>query len=290
MIRTVYVDLLFLINFSMDFLCFFLVSGLFMRRVAIGRTVAASLLGGIYAVSSLFLPFRGMLLLLCDFCACAVMCLVVHMRKGIRFREMLTEILVYAGISMALGGVMTALYSMLNEAGIPEALAGNGDGISTWLFLLLAAIGGGATMLGSRMFRRGTSTKRYDVTVRLCGREQTFRALVDTGNYLADPISGCPAAVIDRTAARGLLPKDFRAEDSAADCMASLPEEYRARARLLPIRTVTGEGMVLAFRVDRLCVTPVGERENGEERALLLAIAPLEREDSEMLLPPGRYA
>ena len=56
MTQTVYVDLYFLINFSMDFLCFFLTSKLLSAKLSFGRTLVASTLGGIYANLALFLP------------------------------------------------------------------------------------------------------------------------------------------------------------------------------------------------------------------------------------------
>ena len=45
--QTVYVDLYFLINFSMDFLCFFLTAKLLDRRLGIGRGLIGAALGGL---------------------------------------------------------------------------------------------------------------------------------------------------------------------------------------------------------------------------------------------------
>lgn len=288
MIRTVYADLLFLINFSMDFLCFFLVSRLLSRPIALGRTVLASAFGGVYAVLTLFLPFRGGLLLLSDVLACAGMCLVREARRGLSLRDIGREILVYTGISMALGGIMTATYTALTELGIPDALPNETDGISAWLFLLLAAVGGGATLLGSRWLKRRTSSDRFLVTVTVGKRTVTLRALVDTGNSLADPISGTPAAAIDRTAVCSLLPELRNVpSDRATDLLAALSEENRTRARLLPVRTVTGNGMLLAFRPDRCTVAAADAPAQTSERVFLFAVAPIDAEDAEILLPEG---
>lgn len=294
MVRTVYADLLFLINFSMDFLCFFLVSRLFSRPLSLPRTLFASLIGGFYAVLSLFLPFRGFLLLVCDTCACAVMCLLAEMKRGISFSRMATEILTYTGISMALGGVMTAVYSVLNEAGISKLLKNDSDGISAWIFLLLAVIGGGATMLGSRFFRRRTAAQYFTVTVGLCGKERTFRAAVDTGNALADPATGTPAAAVSISALKGFIPPEIcrAAAESPITCFSSLPEPYRVRARLLPVKTVTGEGMLLAFRTN-FCYIRALEKDaknsdaEGVERELLIALTAATPENADMLLPVG---
>ncbi|MBO5270446.1 MAG: sigma-E processing peptidase SpoIIGA [Clostridia bacterium] len=288
MVRTVYADLLFLINFSMDFLCFFLVSRLFSRPIPLLRTLLASVFGGIYAVCSLFFPFRGPLLLLCDVLACALMCLVKEGRRGMSLRTWARETLLYTGVSMALGGVMTAVYSVLNDSGIADALEGESDGISGWFFFLLAAIGAGATLLGTRYFHRQKAAKYVTATVTLCGRTGIYLAMVDTGNALVDPISGRKAAALDRTAAEALLPETVTAHlDDVGECLSALPAEYRARARLLPVKTVTGEGILLAFRPDSCTVSSRDgkEREDATPYDILIALAPVEAEGVEMLLP-----
>jgi len=290
MIRTVYVDILFLINFSMDFFCFYLVSVLLCRPFSPLRMVIASAVGGIYAVFSLFLPFSGILLLCCDAFACLLMCFMKEIGRPIRTMPLFREALIFTGVSMALGGVMTATYSMLNKMGIPEDLSKGSDGISAWIFLLLAVIGGGATLLGSRFFQRNASMKVYRVHVELCGREGEFLARIDTGNSVADPISGCPAAAIDPGAAEKLLPElqlvDFR---HPGDCISQLPEALRARVRLLPVVTVTGEGLLLAFRIDHFTVTESAMKKEGEECRVLLAVSPTALDGTDMLLPPSIF-
>ena len=289
MIRTVYADLLFLINFSMDFLCFFLVSRLFSRKLSLGRSLIASAFGGVYAVCSLFFPFRGVLLLAVDLLICVAMCFIAEARRGMKPTAFLREVVVYTGVSMALGGIMTALYSILNEMGIPESLEGEEEGISAWLFLLLAVVGGGATLLGSRFFRENVSRKRFRVAVTVCGETETYRAMIDTGNHLADPISGTPAAILDVNAAKKLFPSvDPALWDHPADCLAALPPGFRSRARFLAVKSVTGEGLLLALRPDVCRITPEESSDSiCEERDLLLAVAPLAGDEVELLLPPG---
>ncbi len=288
MVRTVYVDILFLINFSMDFLCFFLLSRLFSRPCRVIRAILASVIGGLYAVFSLFLPFKGLLLLLCDVGVCAVMCLVVLLSRNTPPTRIVTEILLYTGISMALGGVMTAVYSALNRIGISELLASDSDGISSWIFLLLAVIGGGATLLGSRFFKKDREKRYFSVSIWLCGRKTILRAVLDTGNALSDPITGTPAAVVSAEAMRTLLPLEIckKGERDPIGCFSALPAAYRSRARLLPVSTVTGGGMLLAFRTDLCRITPI-EGGEEEERVLLIALSTASPEDAEMLLPVG---
>ena len=292
MVRTVYVDLLFLINFSMDFLCFFLTARLFSRPFPILRVILASAVGGVYAVLSLFFSVRGFLLLLFDVGACVIMCLIVFFCRRISVSRLLSETILYTGISMALGGVMTAAYTILNEIGIRELLTEDSDGISSWIFLFLAAVGGVAALLGSKTLRRDHARKYYTVTVGLCGRERSFRAVIDTGNSLADPITGIGAAAVGVDALNGFLPQEICkcGTRDPISCFSALPKAYQRRARLLPVRTVTGEGTLLAFRVDFCHIAPIDSRSDmgeREERELLIAISDIRPEGAEMLLPVG---
>ena len=68
----VYADLLFLINFSMDFLCLYFTARFLRRRMRLALITSAAIIGGIYSVASLFLPFAKLEILLCDVAVCAL--------------------------------------------------------------------------------------------------------------------------------------------------------------------------------------------------------------------------
>ena len=286
---TVYADILFFVNFTMDFLCFYLLCTLFSRKMRILPVTMAAAIGALYGVVSVLISVDGLLLLLLDLLVCALMCRIALVGGGRpTLRRVATDTLVYMGISMMLGGVMTAVYRCWNEMGIAALLPEDTEsGLSPWVFFLLAAIGGGATLLGGRFRLNCAVAAYYDVRVRLCGREAVFRAVVDTGNGVEDPISGMRAVMLDRKAAERLLPREILSEAEAD--FSAMGEDYRRRARLLPVRTVTGSGMLLAFRCDGCRVSAVGET-GGEERSLLVAITDLHSGDAEALLPPLRHA
>ena len=285
---TVYADILFFVNFSMDFLCFYLMNTLFSRKMRLLPSVLAAVIGAAYGVASVLWPIDGLLLLVIDLLVCLVMCRIALIGAEVTRRRLLTDTLAYMGISMMLGGVMTALYRFFNTAGVSDGFSEeNADGISPWLFFLLAVIGGGATLLGGRSVHRRSQEEYYDVRIRLCGREALFRGVVDTGNGVEDPVSGVQAMMLDRKSAERFLPREVIAlsERPTSAAFAVLSEEYRRRARLLPVHTVTGEGMLLAFRCDGCLISEVGSA-RGEEKRFLLALTEISMGDAEILLPP----
>ena len=112
---TVYGDLLFLINFSMDFLCFYLSCLLLHRKMKLGRTFIASVLGGIYSVLALFVSTNGTIALLIDILVLVLMCWIAYGVGKSGFKALIKAIFLYFFVSALLGGLMTALFSLFNS-------------------------------------------------------------------------------------------------------------------------------------------------------------------------------
>lgn len=287
----VYADLLFLINTGMDGLCLLLTGRLLHRRVRPWRVIWGAALGGVYAVAALLLPDMGQALsLLTDAGVCIAMCGVVfgERRRG-WLRWLLGAAGVYFLLSMALGGVMTALYHLLNRAGLPslldELLPGGGDGLGSWLFLLLALVGGAVSLWGGRLARRSQAIRVCAVTVELDGQTAHLRGMVDSGNLLRDPMSGRAVICGETSALRSILSPPLLAvlEGAPPGAVTLSPTDAR-RVRVIPAKTATGSGMLCGFLPDRVTVTPEGEEE-GREVDAVVAVTAIPIEWAEALVP-----
>ena len=132
----VYGDLLFLVNFSMDFLAFYLCARLLHRPLSPLRATLAAALGALYAVAALFSPLHGAAALGVDLLVCLLLCCLAMRRRAERMRELLRLSAVYLLISALLGGVMTLLSNGINRTLTPDAIPRENDGMA--LFSLLA--------------------------------------------------------------------------------------------------------------------------------------------------------
>ena len=84
--QTVYIDIFFLINFSMDFLSLFIASRLLSRKVRLWRLALSALLGGAYACASLVFSFSahlGVFSLAVDALACLLMAFIVIFSRAV---------------------------------------------------------------------------------------------------------------------------------------------------------------------------------------------------------------
>ncbi|MBE6531025.1 MAG: hypothetical protein E7679_02885 [Ruminococcaceae bacterium] len=283
--QTVYVDLLFMINFSMDFLCFFICAKILGRKLSVGRAVAASAVGGIYSDLALFISVAYLPSLAIDLAVCVIICTIAFWRKG-RVRELPLYILVYFAISMALGGFMTAIFNLLNKADLP--LEGTtSDGISVWMFALLAALSALLTLLGGRFFRRKASQKSAELSVTYNGKSVKLLAMTDSGNLLREPIGGKPCIVADISALEGIIPRalTLAAREKRFSAIERLSPEDARRVRMIPIKTAGGEGALIALKADKITI----ERGDGSEVLdALIALSDIKNsaDGKEALLPP----
>ncbi len=266
--QVVYVDLFFIINFSMDFLCFFLEIQLLGNKFSLGRVVCASIFGGIYACVALFLPLDGVWEIALDCAVCALMCLIAF--SGVS--RLFGNTLLYIAISAVLGGFMTAMFLLLNRLDLPLGDI-SGDGMSAYVLALLALVSALGTYLWGKVFRRRTSVRRTSVYIEVDGKSVTLEALCDSGNLLCEPISGKPCIVADAAALAPCLPTDIMkmTRSGGLDAQA-LTRASAKRVRLIPTASATGESILVALRPDRICLC---EGENRREIDALIALSSL---------------
>ncbi len=260
--QEVYADLYVLVNAGMDLLCFMITAALMHRKILRRRAIPGALIGGLYALGVLLIGARGVWAVALDILAMFFMCLIVFSARQERFLFLLKVTAVNVMVSAFLGGVMTALYAWLNRLDLPiQAL--EGDGLSVWIFAILAGLSGFLTARGGMFF--GLSRKTHSVTVEavLFGTRVTFSAMVDSGNFLRDPIGGRGVIVAERKKIAHALPENFPAEGQLNDDPA-----LATKLRLIPTKTATGNGMLEAILPDDLVIV---DRDGRHESDYLIA-------------------
>ena len=138
--------------------------------------------------------------------------------------------------------------------------------------MLLTVVSYGALCLYDRFTRKKAPLGRdYRLLVTCGGRTAAVRALYDSGNSLTELFSGSPVAVVRRAALESVLPAEVR--EALRDPAAFVSGEagagnggaaaaVRSRLRLVPFRSVGGDGLLPAFRPEHLTVVA----ENGANR------------------------
>ena len=257
--QTVYIDLYFLVNFSMDLLCLMITASLMHRKVNRLRALLAATIGGAYAAAALLLNVSGRGGFLLDAIAALVLCAITFHTKKTAPSRTLKCVPILLLSSMTIGGIMTALYHLLNQLNLPlESL--QGDGLSVWIFALVTAVSGVATLHGGHFRKNAQKTKGVTLQVTLFQKSITLRAMVDSGNLLRDPISGKGVIVVDLHRLSPILPPALFNACRTGSAETWLASHDQARiTRLVPASGATGSKLLIALIPDSLLVTSAQE-------------------------------
>lgn len=271
--QTVYVDLYFFINFSMDFLCLYLTSKLLSQPFSLLRIALAATLGGLYADLSLFLSFGGVWGILFDILSLILICVVAFGKiKNIGRLPLCT--VVFVAVSAALGGIMTALYYLFNRTGIFDFMrGGDGDGISVWLFALLAAVSAVLTLAGGRGAAKKMSASDVELEITVGGKTVSLRGMTDSGNLLREPVSGKPCIVADARKLRRIIPQELRDREHILSRLSTLRGDTGRRIVLIPAVGATGESMLVGLRAERVLIKQDGRVKDADA---IIALSELE--------------
>lgn len=178
-------------------------------------------------------------ILLCGFLAASYAVLTRTVSE--RLTHPLIQLLLLAILAMLLCGdsdLRSWGVIALQMFGGTMMLGGIGSVLSENRALLPAALGAGLLLLGAMMslHRRRLMTWEVTVLLSLRGRTINFRALIDTGNRLHEPISGLPVLIAEA--------------DLLHDFLQSLPVPFRSVA----FGGLGGNGSVRCFHPDMILI------------------------------------
>lgn len=268
MTEEIYGDVLFIINFSMDFLSLYIVGRLLHLHMKPWRVILGASLGALYGVLELLLQVTTLTELLMTGGVLFIMCLCAF---GIKKRKTyFTSVVLVGGVGMLIGGMMTAAFIRLGPYRSYIRIDGElhtvfGD-IPIFVFAVLASLSALTTWGLGRIFRRKRALRTCFMKYHFDGKEKEVTALVDSGNFAEEPLSGMPVIFLKENAAE-ILPE--RLVTAMKNGVASLCEADAGKLRMIPSRTVTGESILLAAVPESLSVMMDGV---WETRRALLAI------------------
>lgn len=242
--KYIYIDSLFLLSLVTDYLLCLVTGrfcGLYLRRL---RYFLAALLGAVYSVL-VFLP--GL-----SFLALPVMELVSALFMGlIAFggeKRLFRCVGVFLAVSASFGGAVWAL--TLHADSMPRL-----DIRLLFISFILCYVAL-SFIARTRLNKAEGQTQR--VEIKLSERTAAFRALVDTGNCLTDPVTGAAVMIATPRALQPLFPgaEEILETKDAVELMekAAGNRLLQGRIRLLPYSNIGGQGLLPVFRPDEVRV------------------------------------
>ncbi len=268
--HVVYAEDVFLNNGAIAVLLLYTSAWAVHRRIGWARLALGGALAGGWALAAvcrvpvlshplLILPLSGLLVYA-----------ALHPRSG---REWLRMWAAFLAATFALGGTVLALACLGREGAVTLS------GLPAWMEAVSIVVLVALLRILSGLRHRPASA-RARIRIRLAGRTASAWAVCDTGNQLAEPISGWPAVAVSLPVIAPLL--------TEAQLRAVRKGEGGEGVRMIPYRAFGGaEGLLVGVRPDWIEI-----RDNGTYaiREAYLAICPEGFLRAEALVNPGIYA
>ncbi len=245
--QDVYVDLLFLINFSMDYLCLYICKKILHRKIKTLKILLAAVLGGIYSSVALFLPLNTLISTLADLAVCFAMCAICFCEKQRPFYSTIPISFLYVGISMMTGGCMTAIYNLINRF-FPSADFALSDDISAYVFAAVAAVAGVISLRHSTFLSHRSTVSECKIEVTIGDKSLTLFAIADSGNLVKDPLSGKSVILVDKNRISDIV--DISSIELFS--LGKISQNSPKGLRLIPINTAAGKSVLAAFSADKI--------------------------------------
>lgn len=268
--RTLYIDVYFLINFIVDILALYFAVLLSKTPATPFRLVTAAIFGALFASLIIFIPEYQWLKMLLSLASLVLISFIATLRIGMRRRvKFIFAFLIFEALT---GGAVYYLWTLLDTY-FYDSLSGLDGGSVNRKMLMLAIIlllltGVFKMLVG--VFSSNSTEKSVKIEIGFLGAHIECEALVDSGNLAIDPMDMRPVLFLKPALARRLLPSEVI--DLPDPDM--LERDVRRRIRLIPV-TREGETHVLVgvrtdyVKVRRgksdeyICVTLAIDKEEG---------------------------
>lgn len=300
-VTEVYVDVVLLINFIMDFFILWAAGKMTALQVRRFRLVIGALIGAVYSLV-IFLPQASMLTLMIFKIIWSIL-MILAAFAPLTVKKLFKCFIYMYIISFAMGGAAFASqYFMAQTTDVIQVINGAGIIYNNFQYSMLAPALIMAVILGTggiKYIRKNVEIKNYVYQIYIYYKEQKIelKALMDTGNQLVDPLTNKPVIVVEAEALKEILPKEIlntlnnEEETIIPDLSAKLDLEWSSRLRLIPFNSVGKRyGVMLGFRPDALEIIDKNLSIDGNQVVLGLLHRALTSEGKyQALLNPGIF-
>lgn len=260
-ITEVYVDVLILVNFVMDFFIIWAAGKLANVRFRIVRIVFASVLGAVYSLIVFFPDVTYLNTLLGKVFFSFIM--IITAFAPLTIRSFFRSLVYFYLVSFAMGGAVIGAVYLTDElplsvqvlSGVPSVLR---DFNIAWLLVGLGVaviLGLGGIVFLRRSWLQQQLLKK--LVIHFIDKKVTVQALLDTGNQLMDPLTNKPVIVVEFGCLKDILPENISRsilendDISLLDFNEHVGSEWAARLRLIPYNSVgRSHGMLLGVKPD----------------------------------------
>lgn len=265
---TIYIDIVLIENLIMNSIILYATSIGLKEKVKFIRIFFASLIGAVYSLISYISNIKIYSSIIMKIILSFIIVYIAYNPQTIK--KMWKEILFFYLISFVFGGAAFAFIYILKPQ---EILMKNGLFLGTYplkTIILAAIIAFIVIVLGFKLVRTKMTKKDMfcKVTIHLDNKEIETNAMIDTGNFLKEPITNTPVIVVEHSLLYNCIPKEIlnNLDNIIGGDFSKIPEDikqkYITKLKFIPYSSLGKQnGILLGIKADYIKVI---QNENEE--------------------------
>lgn len=244
--KTLYIDVYFMINFTVDILAVFIAARMVHIKMNIKKLVLSGICGAFLATAELFL--KNITARICLGALFFILLLLIFSGGASILRKIKFLISFYIA-AFLISGAVEFIYGLMDKYISSSFLEGSSTtNRKAIIFSLIILLIIGVLRLFIMMFSEAVNEKSTRIRIELGDKSIEVDALIDTGNLVKDPMNMSPVIFLKRSIAQDIIPESV-IELSHID---SLGNDFRKRIRLIPVTRSTETHVMTGVRVDRV--------------------------------------
>lgn len=253
---SIYLDIVFIENVIMNYIILLATVIITKEKLNQIRIIISGIIGGIYTVSYYVTKFSVYITIPAKIILSIVMIYIAINPKNIK--KMIKELIIFYLTSFAFGGCAIAVLYTIKPQNIINK-KGNLIGIYPINVALIGGIIGFITIIiAFKIIKNKMSIKDLFCTVKIIdnGTEKKVKALLDTGNFLKDPITNSPVIIVEKEKLIDILPREILENtNKIISGEVEIEDKYISRLRVLPFSSLGKQnGMLLGFKVEKVVI------------------------------------
>ena len=228
--QTLYIDVYFLINFTVDILALYFSAGFAKIPVSVPRLIISALIGGAYAVLAIL--FISNQKLMYPISAILLISMILICTKGIGIYRKAKYTIAFLLFQIIIGGFVYYSYCTLDKVMDTENLSNiGGENRNLLILSLIVLLSIGVLKLIISFFGSVRSEKSVKLLVCYEGKETVFEALVDSGNLAKDPFDKTPVMLVNYNKAKEIFGETM----CLGDKLTSSDYKIKSKIRVIPV-------------------------------------------------------
>lgn len=237
--QTLYIDVYFLINFTVDLISLHLASEFSKIKINGYRLIIFTTLLSLTAIAEVFLPGTPIFSILVNLLCIIIVFAVPKRGTGAarRSRFLITSYI----LLMLVGGIVFAVFTYAKRY-VGDFVPEQSVNRKLLMLSIIILISVGCVKIFVSLLKDVRNEKHVVMQININERKITVDSFVDTGNLLKDPIDMTPVMLLKERAAKELFPLGIPKNIDDESCLRSF------NVRLIPIKNGNQTEIRLGFR------------------------------------------